>query len=75
MSVSFLDPETDLMDQFLGPETDIMGEGNFMKMGLDTTTTNFYATFRHARRLRFGMVTLLTNIRSSKVVWYDLDHP
>ena len=30
MSVSFLDPETDIMDQFLGPETDIMGEGNFM---------------------------------------------
>ena len=31
MSVSFLDPETDIMDQFLGPETDIVGKGNFMK--------------------------------------------
>ena len=30
MSVSFQDPETDIMDQFLGPETDIMGERNFM---------------------------------------------
>ena len=28
MSVSFLDPETDIMDQFL--ETDFMGERNFM---------------------------------------------
>ena len=27
----FLGPETDIMKQFLGPETDIMGEGNFMK--------------------------------------------
>ena len=32
MSVSFLDPETDIMDQFLGPETDIMGERNFMSV-------------------------------------------
>ena len=30
MSVSFQDPETDIMDPFLGPETDIMGERNFM---------------------------------------------
>ena len=30
MSVSFLDPETDIMDQFLGPETNTMGQGNFM---------------------------------------------
>ena len=33
MSVSFQDPETDIMDQFLGPETDIMGERNFMADG------------------------------------------
>ena len=32
-SVSFLDPETDIMDQFLGPETNIMGEVNFMLGG------------------------------------------
>ena len=31
MSVSVLDPETDIMDQFLDPETDIMGERTFMK--------------------------------------------
>ena len=30
MSVSVLDPETDIMDQFLDPETDIMGERTFM---------------------------------------------
>ena len=30
MSVSFLDPETDDMDQFLGPETDILGEKKFV---------------------------------------------
>ena len=33
LSVSFLDPETDIMDQFLGPETNIMGEVNFMLGG------------------------------------------
>ena len=32
MSVSVLDPETDIMDQFLDPETDIMGEGTFMAL-------------------------------------------
>ena len=31
MSVSVLDPETDIMDQFLDPETDIMGERTFMR--------------------------------------------
>ena len=30
LSVSFPDPETDVMDQFLGPENDIMEAGNFM---------------------------------------------
>ena len=30
MSVSVLDPETDIMDQFLDPETDIMGERTFI---------------------------------------------
>ena len=27
----FLDPETDIIDQFLGPETDIMGERCYLK--------------------------------------------
>ena len=35
MSVSVLDPETDIMDQFLDPETDIMGERTFMKLMLN----------------------------------------
>ena len=30
MSVSVLDPETDIMDQFLDPETDIMGERTYI---------------------------------------------
>ena len=30
MSVSVLDPETDIMDQFLDPETDIMGEWTYI---------------------------------------------
>ena len=33
MSVSVLDPETDIMDQFLDPKTDIMGERTFMGGG------------------------------------------
>ena len=40
-----------------------------------TTTTNFQATSRHTRRLRFGMLTLLTNIRSPKVLYKDGHHP
>ena len=36
MSVSVLDPETDIMDQFLDPETDIMGERTFMMLSQDT---------------------------------------
>ena len=36
MSVSFLDLETDTMDQFLDPEANIMGELNFMGIGVHT---------------------------------------
>ena len=36
MSVSVLDPETDIMEQFLDPETDIMGERTFMPIHLNT---------------------------------------
>ena len=50
------------------------------KLGLHTTTTtqhqsNFQVTTRHTRRLRFGMLTKLTNIRSSKVLWQDGHSP
>ena len=36
MSVSVLDPETDIMDQFLDPETDIMGERPFMSQSVQS---------------------------------------
>ena len=36
---------------------------------------NFSATSRHARKLKFGMSTELTNKRSSKVLWQDSHHP
>ena len=39
MSVSVLDPETDIMDQFLDPETDIMGERTFMFVAEDEDMT------------------------------------
>ena len=39
MSVSVLDPETDIMDQFLDPETDIMGERTSIPFR-DLITTN-----------------------------------
>ena len=32
MSVSFLDPETDIIDQSLDPKTDVMGEQNFKEI-------------------------------------------
>ena len=40
MSVSVLDPETDIMDQFLDPETDIMGERTFMVKWVSQSTKN-----------------------------------
>ena len=47
MSVSVLDPETDIMDQFLDPETDIMGERTFMKSSENPLKT---LEFRDPRR-------------------------
>ena len=38
------------------------------KIGLHTHT-NFLTGSRPSRRLKFGMLTLLTNIRSSKLLW------
>ena len=35
------------------------------------STGNFQATFRQCKRLRFGILTLITNTRSTNVLWQD----
>ena len=55
MSVSSLDPETDIMDQFPGPETDIMGERNFMLLGVtDTLNEKPFCPIRPGFTATFG---------------------
>ena len=51
MSVSFLEPETNIMDQFLGPETDIMGERKIMVLWFDIKMT-VYTTHHPPMRVR-----------------------
>ena len=80
MSVSFLDLETDIMDQFLGPETDIMGEGNFMDpllmQNLESILTDHSYVPRSApHKALFVKMAIRNRVKDSKfqAIWSLLD--
>ena len=50
MSVSFLNPETDTLDQFLGQETDIMDEGNFLSQCIASSPINLHFSTKIAQK-------------------------
>ena len=62
MSISGLDPETDIMDQFLDPETDIMGERTFMPVSPDRPQSRHI--FAHGRS---SFSDLVHTIRAGRI--------